>query len=51
VCAGGLPGAHTAVTELLDLAGRTGMRGFVARAQEHAGPFGAKTVDRRVGPA
>ena len=36
VCASGLPGAHTAVPELLDLAGRTGMRGFVARAQEHA---------------
>jgi DNA-binding SARP family transcriptional activator len=51
VCASGLPGAHTAVTELLDLAGRTGMRGFVARAQEHAGRFGAKTVDLRAGPA
>ncbi|MCW2532083.1 MAG: hypothetical protein JWP62_1653, partial [Blastococcus sp.] len=40
VCAAGLPGARTAVTELLDLAGRTGLRGFLDRAHQHATRLG-----------
>ncbi len=40
VCASRLPGARTAASELLDLAARTGMRHFVARAQEHARSLG-----------
>lgn len=40
VCATGLPGARTAVAELLDLAGRTGLRGFLDRAHQHAARLG-----------
>jgi hypothetical protein len=40
VCATGLPGARDAVVELMDLAGRTGLRGFLDRAHRHAARLG-----------
>jgi hypothetical protein len=36
VCATDLPGARTAAAALLDLAGRTGLGGFLDRAHQHA---------------